>query len=130
MFNIIIGIIAGICTGLGLGGSSVLILLLVLILNFDQRMAQATNIICFVPSALISILMNIKHKNIRFKLAFPIILFGIIGSIIGAGFSSRLDVLKLKKLFGIFLLLIALNEFYSLYKQYRIRKKRNTILYK
>lgn len=130
MFNIIIGIIAGICTGLGLGGSSVLILLLVLILNFNQRMAQATNIICFVPSALISILMNIKHKNIRFKLAFPIILFGIIGSIIGAGFSSRLDVLKLKKLFGIFLLLIALNEFYSLYKQYRIRKKRNTILYK
>lgn len=127
MVNILIGLISGICTGLGLGGGSMLILLLVLILNFDQHIAQATNIICFIPSAIISILLNAKSKNINFKMACPIIFFGIIGSIIGASISSKLNVFYLKKLFGIFLILISLNEFYSLISKYIKNRKRHNI---
>lgn len=118
MLPVLLGLISGTCTGLGLGGGSILILLLVLVLNFDQHIAQATNIICFTPSAIISILVNIKNKNINFKLAYPIIFLGIIGSVIGASISSKLNVIYLKKLFGIFLILISLNEFYSIIKQY------------
>lgn len=125
MTSILLGFVSGVCTGLGLGGGSILILLLVLILNFDQHIAQATNIICFIPSAIIAILVNIKNKNINFKLAFPIIFFGIIGSVIGASISSKLDVIYLKKLFGIFLIFISLNEFYSIIKQY-IKNKNKT----
>lgn len=127
MINIFIGFISGICTGLGLGGGSVLILLLVLFLNFDQHIAQATNIVCFVPAAIIAILTNIKNKNINFKIACPILLWGLVGSLIGASISTRLNVLYLKKLFGIFLLIIALYEFYSLIKQYIKPKNRHTI---
>lgn len=127
MVNIFIGLISGICTGLGLGGGSMLILLLVLILSFDQHVAQATNIICFIPSAIISIFLNTKNKNINFKIAFPIIVFGIIGSVIGANISSKLDVFYLRKLFGLFLILISLNEFYSLIRKYINNRKRHTI---
>ena len=56
--EILMGVIAGICTGLGLGGSSVLILLLTLFMNFEQHVAQATNLICFIPSAIVSIIVN------------------------------------------------------------------------
>ena len=66
MIAVIIGLASGICTGMGLGGGSVLILLLDLFLNFDQHIAQATNILCFVPSAIISILVSMKNKNIKF----------------------------------------------------------------
>lgn len=117
MTAIIIGLISGVCTGMGLGGGSVLILLLDLFLNFDQHIAQATNILCFVPSAIISILVSMKNKNIKFKIALPIIIWGVIGSIIGATISSKLNVLNLRKLFGIFLIGISLNEFYSIKKK-------------
>lgn len=128
MLNVLIGFISGICTGLGLGGGATLILLLDLFLNFDQHIAQATNIVCFIPSAIISLFINIKNKNIIFNLSIPIIIFGILGSIIGATISSKLDVQYLKKLFGVFLILIALNEFYSLIKEYiKNRKSHNNI---
>lgn len=113
--------------GLDSDGGSTLVLLLDLFLNFDQHIAQATNLICFIPAAIISVFFNIKAKNINYKLAFPIIVFGIIGSIIGSSISSRLDVIHLKKMFGIFLILIALNEFYLLIREYIKNRKSHTI---
>ena len=113
MIYILIGTIAGICTGLGLGGGTILILLLTLFANIPQHTAQATNIIFFISSAIISILINIKHKYINFKKAYAVIIFGIIGSIVGAIISSRLNVFNLRKLFGIFLIFISISEFYS-----------------
>lgn len=125
MEAVLIGLLAGTCTGLGLGGGSVLILFLNMFLNFDQHIAQATNIICFVPSSIISILVNIKNKNINFKLAYPIILVGLIGSLIGSVISSNLDVYHLRKMFGFFLIFISLTQFYSIIKPY-IKKEKNT----
>ena len=67
MLEIIIGILAGIFTGLGLGGGSVLILFLTLFLNLEQHIAQATNLLFFIPSALVCIILNTKRKLINFK---------------------------------------------------------------
>ena len=47
-----------------------------------------------------------------------IIVSGIIGAIIGASISVKLNVDELRKYFGYFLIVIAINEFYSLYKKY------------
>lgn len=125
--DVLIGLISGICTGIGLGGGSVLILSLVLFLNFDQHIAQATNILFFIPTALSAILINIKSKNINFKLSISIIIFGIMGSVVGAFISSKLNVKDLRKLFGLFLLLVAIYEFYSLIRQYIKNKKSHNI---
>ena len=62
---IFLGFIAGMFTGLGLGGGSILALLLTLFFNVNQHLAQSTNIIFFIPSAIISIIINIKNKNIK-----------------------------------------------------------------
>ena len=67
MLEIIIGILAGIFTGLGMGGGSVLILFLTLFLNLEQHIAQATNLLFFIPSALVCIILNTKKKLINFK---------------------------------------------------------------
>ena len=126
MIKIIAGLISGICTGLGLGGGSVLILILTLFLSIDQRIAQATNIICFIPSSIIAIITNIKNKNINFKLAFKILFFGIIGSSIGSIISSNLNINILKKVFAVFLIIIGFNEFLSFIKMYIKDKKGDT----
>ena len=87
-------------------------------MNLDQHIAQGTNLIFFIPTSIATIFVNVKNKNIQFKTAMLIIISGIIGAIIGAKISMKLNVNELRKYFGYFLALIAINEFYSLYKQY------------
>ncbi len=124
MLPIIFGIIAGIVTGLGMGGGTILILLLSLFMNLDQHIAQATNLVFFIPTSLAAIAINIKQKNVDFKLAVNISIFGILGSIIGVLISEKIPSAHLKKYFAVFILIIAIHEIYKLYKEYRIARKK------
>lgn len=120
---IVFGIISGIITGLGMGGGTILILLLSLFMNLEQHIAQATNLVFFIPTALAAIIINVKQKNVDYKLATIISIFGIIGAIIGAIISKNISSNNLRKYFAIFILLIAIYEIYKLYKEYRIKRK-------
>ena len=117
MIEILIGIISGIISGTGMGGGTILIFLLVYVLGIDQHIAQATNLIYFVPTAISAIIVNYKNKNLDLKIAFNISFWGIVGAIIGSIISVNTDVSTLKKYFGIFLLIVAINEIYMLLKK-------------
>ncbi len=122
MLQIFIGIISGIVSGMGMGGGTILIFLLIFICNIEQHIAQATNLIFFIPTSIIAIIVNIKNKNIDLKLGIYTAIFGILGAIIGANIAIYTDVDKLRKLFGIFLIAIVLHEIYSIYKGYKKEK--------
>ena len=94
--------------------------------GLEQHIAQATNMIYFIPTAISAIIVNYKNKKINTKLALFTSVFGALGAIIGANISVHTDVQKLRKLFGIFLLAIAIHEIYTLIKQYKQNKKRHT----
>lgn len=121
--EILIGLISGIVSGTGMGGGTILIFLLTFILGKEQHIAQATNLIFFIPTSIVAIIVNLKNKNIDMKLAIIISIFGILGAIIGANISINTDVYLLKKIFGYFLAGIAINEIYSILKQYKKTKK-------
>ena len=123
MLQIVFGIISGIVTGLGMGGGTILILLLSLFMGLEQHTAQATNLVFFIPTSIAAILTNLKQKNIDLKLAINISSFGIIGAIIGTIISNKITSDNLKKYFAIFILIIALHEVYELYKVYKNDKK-------
>lgn len=125
MVEILIGFISGIISGTGMGGGTILILLLSIIMGLDQHVAQATNLVFFVPTAIAAICISLKKKKIDVKLGITIIIVGVIGAAIGAVISSRMNVNLLRKFFGIFLLIIAIYEIYSWYKMY-IKKKKKT----
>jgi hypothetical protein len=125
MVEIIFGIIAGIITGMGMGGGAILILLLGVFLGLDQHIAQATNLVFFIPTALSAILINLKQKNVNIKLAITVSAFGIVGAIIGTIISDKIPSANLRKYFAIFILIIAFHEIYRLYKEYIIAKTRN-----
>lgn len=122
MFEIIIGVISGIVSGTGMGGGTILIFLLTYLCNIEQHIAQATNLIFFIPTSIIAIIVNEKNKNINIKLGIIISLYGILGAIIGANLSIHLDMKSLRKYFGIFLLIISAHEIYSIIKQYKKEK--------
>lgn len=121
--EILFGIISGIVTGLGMGGGTILILLLTLFNNFEQHIAQATNLVFFIPTSLAAIVTNLKNKNIDIKVTKVVSVFGIIGAIIGSVISNNISSNNLKKYFAIFLLIIAIYEIYRLYKEYKNKRK-------
>ena len=121
---ILFGIIAGIVTGLGMGGGTVLILLLSFFMNLEQHIAQATNLVFFIPTALAAIIINIKQKNVDKKVAMQVSIFGIIGAVVGAIVSEQMSSENLKKYFATFILIIALHEIYVQYREYNRTKKK------
>jgi len=128
MEEILIGAFSGIFSGIGMGGGTVLIVLLTIFYGLEQHIAQATNLIYFVPTAITAIIVNYRNKNIDIKLARLISISGAIGSIIGAIISINTDVEKLKKFYGFFLAIIAVHEIYTLIKEYKLHRNRNTKL--
>lgn len=125
MVEIISGIIAGMFTGTGMGGGTVLILLLSIFSNLNQHSSQGINLIFFILTTISAIIVNIKGKIIDFKLGFKIIIYGIIGALIGSKIAMNIDSGNLRKYFGIFLAIIAIYEIYSLIKEYISYRKRD-----
>ena len=114
--EILIGIIAGIGTSLGIGGGTILILFLTLFLGINQPIAQAINLFCFIPASVISILYNWKKGNIHIKNCYFILIFGIFGALIGSYISQIINVQSLTKFFGYFLLIVVAYEIYDFFK--------------
>ena len=123
--EILIGIVSGIISGTGMGGGTILIFLLVYVLGIEQHIAQAANLIFFIPTSIIAIIINLKNKNIALKSAILVSILGILGAIIGANISIKIDVNVLRKCFGVFLLVIAIHEIYTIIKWYKNQKIRN-----
>ena len=124
MIEILIGLISGIISGTGMGGGTILILLLSIFMGLDQHVAQATNLVFFVPTAIAAIFISLRKKKIDLKVGTVIIIVGVVGAAIGAVISSKMNVSLLRKIFGIFLLIIAIYEIYSWYKMYIKKKKK------
>ena len=117
MLYLLIGFISGIVSGTGMGGGTILIFFLTFFMGVEQHVAQATNLIFFIPASLVAILVNLKNKNLGLKSGVIISIFGVLGAIIGANISLNIDVNILRKSFGIFLILIIIDEIYSIIKQ-------------
>ena len=125
MVKILIGAFSGIFSGVGMGGGTILIFLLTTFAGLEQHIAQATNLIYFVPTAISAIIVNYREKNIDTKLAIFISTCGVIGAIIGATISVNTNVKILRRAFGIFLAIIAIHKIYTLMKEYKKYKKRH-----
>lgn len=123
MWEILIGAVSGIVSGTGMGGGTILILCLSLFMGMNQHEAQASNLVFFVPTSIVAILVNIRQKLIKWKVALPITITGIIGAIIGAVLSNKTDVNNLRRYFGYFLLIITIHEIYTIVRKYIIEKK-------
>ncbi len=110
---ILIGLISGIISGMGIGGGIVMIPALTILLGFNQRMAQNINLIYFIPTAIIAIIIHLKNGNIEKKGIFKIIAFGTVGAIFGAILATKIDPSLLRKIFGYFLLFMGIKEIFT-----------------
>ena len=106
------GFFSGVISGMGIGGGTILIPALVLLVNPGQHVAQSVNLLFFIPTAVIALIVHIKKKRIDFKIAIPIILFGLAGAVAGSKLAMSMPGNNLKKWFGVFLLLMGTYELF------------------
>lgn len=124
MKEIIFGMISGVVASMGMGGGVTLVLLFSLFSKVSQHIVQGINLIFFVPTSIVAIYMNIKNKNIDYKVAKKVIISGVIGACIGSLLAIKIKSDSLKKYFGMFLIGIAIFEIYSFFRQYILKPKR------
>jgi len=113
MIVILIGLAAGIISGMGIGGGAILIPALVLFVQPEQHVAQSVNLLFFIPTAIVALAIHIRYKNVDFKTGIPILVFGLAGAILGAKIALSMDGEILRKIFGIFLLGMGLYEVFG-----------------
>lgn len=109
-YLILAGLVSGIVGGMGMGGGTLLIPVLTIFLSFAQKDAQAINLLAFIPMSIFALIVHIKNKLVDFKVGIPIILVGIFFSVGGSILANSLSNEFLRKIFGVFLLLVGLNQ--------------------
>jgi uncharacterized membrane protein YfcA len=106
---IILGLIAGVASGLiGIGGGIIIIPALVFIFGLSQQEAQGTTLALLVPPiGILAAWTYYKQGYVDMKVALLICLGFVVGSLIGARFATGLSTAMLQKVFGVFLLLMS-----------------------
>lgn len=118
IFVIIFSCLLGFLSGLGVGGGSLLILWLTLVLNMEHNLARSLNLLFFIPCAIITSLFRWKQGALDIKKVIPAIIGGCISAAIFSIISRTIDIAMLKKLFGILLLCTGVRELF-----YKPKKK-------
>ena len=99
------GLGASVISAWGVGGGTLLLLVMTLFLGVDQRTAQGVNLLFFLPTAAGALVCHAKGGYLdkpTLKAAVPI---AVIAALAGAWISNAMDVEVLRKPFGVYLLL-------------------------
>ncbi len=107
------GLFSGIIGGMGMGGGAVLIIYLSLFTDTPQLKSQGINLLFFIPIGLTALIIYAFKKQIKWKTVLPLSLYGIIGTFLGIMSTKYISNDWLSKIFGVFLILMALKEFFT-----------------
>ena len=106
---IIIGIAAGMLSGLvGVGGGIIIVPALVLLLHFTQKDAQGTSLgILLLPVGILAVMQYYKQGHVDVKIVGLVSIGFVIGGFLGSKLALTLSDDMVKKVFAIFMLLMA-----------------------
>jgi len=104
-----IGLVAGILSStVGIGGGIIIVPGLVLVLAVSQKVAQGTSLALMLPPIGILAVVNYwKAGYVDFKVAGIICITFLLGSYLGSKVAIGLPENVIKKIFGVFLLILA-----------------------
>ncbi len=112
---ILIGLLAGFFSGtLGIGGSVIMIPLLILWVQFSQHEAQGTSLaVLAVPVTLLAAYNYYQEGYVNWKYAIIIAVTFIIGGYLGSKLAISINQVLLKKIFGGVLVVVALKMIFG-----------------
>ncbi|WP_317047334.1 sulfite exporter TauE/SafE family protein [Lutibacter citreus] len=118
LFLIIIGLSAGILSGLvGVGGGIIMVPLFVLFLGLTQYNAQGLSLAVMLPPVTFLAVYNYHTAgdggNIDWRVAIIVSALFIIGGFLGSKIALQIDQKTLKRIFGFFMLVVAIKLIFT-----------------
>jgi uncharacterized protein len=108
----LIGLVGGITSGLfGVGGGVVMVPAMMLALSppiRDVKMAIGTSLVVIVPTAIMGSFKHHQQGNVQWVIAAMLVPTAIIGSYIGVYLTKVISAEDLKRVFGIFIVVVGL----------------------
>ena len=111
---VLLGLCGGVVSGtLGLGSGLIFVPAMVLLFSLPQKSAQGTALAVMVPMALIGAIRYWLNPDIEVNLVVVVLIAvgAVAAALIGTELASRLPVSVLRKLFAVFLVLVAVRMF-------------------
>ncbi len=108
LYFILAGLLGGVLAGMGMGGGTLTLPILVLLLGVGQLTAQFANLIAFLPSGFGALCVHLKNGLVERNVIAYLLVPAIITCAICSFFATKADGELLKKLFGGFLIAVAI----------------------
>lgn len=107
---ILIGLAAGFLSGLiGIGGGVIIVPALVILLGFSQKLAQGTSLgILLLPVGIFAVMNYYKQGYLNVNYVAIIAVTFVLGGFLGSKLALSLSDDKMKKIFAVVMMLIAL----------------------
>lgn len=106
---VVVGAAVGIVSALfGIGGGLLMVPFMVLVLGFDQHLAQGTSLAVIIPTALAGAVAHHKRGFVGFRLAALMAVGGIAGVYAGARIALATDGSTLRLIFGLVVIALGL----------------------
>lgn len=104
---IAVGLAAGLLSGLfGVGGGTVIVPMLVLLLGFDQKLASGTSLAAIVPTATVGVISYAIHGSVDVVVALILAAGSVVGAQIGSWLLARLSQNAIRWGFVAFLIVV------------------------
>ena len=113
LWALLAGTAAGVLSGFGVGGGTLLLLHLTTFAGVEQHLAQGINLLYFLPAALTALPAHWKNGYISRDALLPAILAGLLVSGAAAWLATGLDTGLLRRCFGGFLVILGLYELFG-----------------
>ena len=104
LLPLLVGCGTGILSAWGVGGGTLLLLIMTLVLGVDQTTAQGINLLYFLPTAAAGLICHGKNGLLDGGLIRRTAPWGLLSAAAGAWLVTALDPAVLRRPFGIFLL--------------------------
>ncbi|MFY9714348.1 MAG: sulfite exporter TauE/SafE family protein [Microbacterium sp.] len=109
---VVIGLFAGLLSGLfGVGGGTIIVPLLVLMLHFDQRRAAGTSLAAIVPTAAVGVISYAASGSVAWVPAIILAVGAVVGAQIGTRLLPRISQTALRWGFVGFLVVVIASLF-------------------
>ena len=110
---LLLGFLGGIPAGMGMGGGTVTIPLLVLVGGVEQKIAQSANLFSFLPMSALALRTHAQNGLIESNGILWTIIPALLLSALGTAVAAWLPSEVLRKAFGVFLIGLSFGGFYQ-----------------
>lgn len=106
------GLLAGVLSGWGIGGGSLLVIYMTAFAGLNQTEAQGINLLYFLPVSVSALYSHVKNGLVVWRAVLPAALAGAPMTLLAALVSTSMDTDMMRRVFGGFVILVGVSEIF------------------